>query len=113
MAKSKKIEAAVKGLLKIVRKLATYYPNKRFTLDGRLVGDIGEVLAEINYDIKLFKVQEPLHDGKSSDGKLVQVKATMQDALTFGGTPPDYYLGLKIHKDGTYEQIFNGPGAVI
>jgi hypothetical protein len=110
--KSAQLEAAVKRLLEIVEQLATTYPKKRFTLDGRLVGDIGEVLAEIYYDLDLFEVQKSLHDGKSSDGKLVQVKATMQSSLTFGDIP-DYYLGLKIHKNGTYEEIYNGPGAVI
>ena len=26
---------------------------------------------------------------------------------------PNYYLGVKINKDGTIEEIFNGPGKVI
>lgn len=110
--KSARLQAAVKRLLEIVDELATAYPKKRFTLDGRLVGDIGEVLAEIYYDVELFEVQTSLHDGKSSDGKLVQIKATMQTSLTFGDTP-DYYLGLKINKNGTHDEIYNGPGAVI
>src|SRR3990172_523178 len=29
--------------------------------------------------------------------------------LTFK-TVPDYYLGFKLNPDGTYEEIYNGPG---
>ena len=26
---------------------------------------------------------------------------------------PDYYLGIKIHPNGTFSEIFNGPGALV
>ncbi len=44
-----KIKTHIKSLLNIVSELQKLYPQKRFTLDGRHVGDIGEVLAEGNY----------------------------------------------------------------
>jgi len=40
------IPEAVKHMLGIVEQLCAVYPHKKFTLDGRLVGDIGEVLVE-------------------------------------------------------------------
>jgi hypothetical protein len=52
------------------------------------------------------------HDGKTSDGRLVQVKATFQDQLTFRKTP-ELYLGFKLYPDGGHEVIFNGPGHII
>jgi len=88
------------------------FPNRKFTVDGRLVGDIGEVIAELEYDIILHEVSQPAYDGVTSDGKRVQVKATFKDSLTFKGTP-DYFLGFKLYPDGRYEEIYNGPGIVI
>ena len=38
----------------------------------------------------------------------------MKDSLIFPcDHVPNYYLGIKINKDGTIEEIFNGPGKVI
>jgi hypothetical protein len=80
--------------------------------DGRLVGDIGEVIAAIYYDLELNDVSRHTHDAITSDGRHVQIKATFQKPLTFGKTP-DLYLGLKLNPDGTYEEVFNGPGKMI
>ncbi len=77
------IPDAVKQMLSIVAKLCTAYPKKKFTLDGRLVGDIGEVLVEDAYDLELFENVSKLHDAKCRDGRLVQIKATMKTSLTF------------------------------
>ncbi|MFC1998778.1 DUF6998 domain-containing protein [Chloroflexota bacterium] len=107
------IQQAVRQLLKIVRSLHKVHPIKKFTLDGRLVGDIGEVLAAQKYDIQLFDGIVKHHDAHTSDGRSVQIKATMKKALTFPGDHiPDYYLGIKIHEDGTFTEIFNGPGKI-
>jgi hypothetical protein len=109
------IPEAVKQMLSIVEKLRTAYKDqkKQFTLDGRLVGDIGEVLAEETYDIKLFEDLQKHHDATCPDGRLVQIKATMKGSLTFPGDHiPLYYIGIKIHSDGTFTEVFNGPGAV-
>ncbi|MBA7644682.1 hypothetical protein ES703_52427 [subsurface metagenome] len=107
------ISDAVKQLLQIVKQLQSKYPKKKFTLDGRLVGDIGEVLVEDAYDVKLHEGLQKHHDGITPDGKQVQIKATMQNWLTFPVDHiPDYYLGIKIKPDGTFREIFNGPGRV-
>lgn len=109
------IPEAVKQLLEIVERLRNAYKdqNKQFTLDGRLVGDIGEVLVEEAYEIKLFEDLQKHHDATSTDGRLVQIKATMKDHLTFPvDHTPTYYIGIKIHSDGTFTEIFNGPGLV-
>ncbi|MBE0612715.1 MAG: hypothetical protein IH604_03500 [Burkholderiales bacterium] len=107
------IPDAVRQMLSIVEKLCETYPKKKFTLDGRLVGDIGEVLVEDAYDLELFADMKKHHDGECSDGRLVQIKATMKKALTFPADHvPNYYLGVQIHSDGTFTEIFNGPGAI-
>lgn len=107
------IQAAVRKLLKVVEQLQQAYPKKKFTLDGRLVGDIGEILVEASYDVKLFEDMQPHYDGKTANGHLVQIKATMKNSLGFPvDHVPDYYLGIKVHKDGRFSEVFNGPGAI-
>jgi len=107
------IPEAIKQLLQVVTQLQYAYPKRKFTLDGRLVGDLGEVLAEVEYDIELYDGLQKHHDAKASDGRQVQIKATMKDSLTFPADHvPDYYLGIKIEPDGTLTEIFNGPGSV-
>lgn len=95
-----------------IERLGRAFPSRRFTIDGRLVGDVGEVIAELEYDIALHEVSQPDYDGVTSDGRRVQVKATFKDSLTFK-TTPDYFLGFKLYEDGTYEEVFNGPGHLI
>ena len=95
-----------------IKHLKQAFPNRNFTIDGRLVGDIGEIIAALEYDVKLHEVSQPKHDGQTSDRRNVQIKATFKDSLTFG-TIPDYYLGFKLHENGEFEEIFNGPGKVI
>jgi hypothetical protein len=70
-------------------------------------------LAEAAYDITLFEVLQKHHDATSSGGRLVQIKAMMQLTLTFPVDHiPLYYLGIQIHRDGTFTEVFNGPGAL-
>lgn len=107
------IPEAVKQMLSIVEQLCKAYPKKRFTLDGRLVGDIGEILVEEAYDLTLFEDIRKHHDAECPDGRLVQIKATMKKSLTFPADHvPNYYLGVVISSDGKFVEIFNGPGAI-
>ncbi len=107
------IPEAVKQMLSIVERLCAAYPHKKFTLDGRLVGDIGEVLVEEVYDLKLYEDIKKHHDGQCPDGRCVQIKATMKKSLTFPADHvPNYYLGVQVGSDGTFIEVFNGPGAI-
>jgi len=105
------IKKYIKELLHIVRRMQADYPKKKFTLDGRLVGDIGEILAEQLYDLELLEGQCETHDAISR-GRFVQVKTTMKNALRLGNIP-DYYLGLRVDENGNVEEIFNGPGSLV
>lgn len=95
-----------------IEKLRAAYPHRRFTADGRLVGDIGEIIAELDYELTLHAVSQPGYDAVTLDGRKVQIKATFKGHLSFGATP-DYYLGFKLHPDGRYEEVYNGPGRPI
>jgi hypothetical protein len=70
-------------------------------------------LVEEAYDLTLFEGVQKHHDALSSDGRLVQIKATMKTGLSLpAGHPPKYFLGVQIHKDGSLTEVFNGPGRI-
>ncbi len=52
------------------------YPGIEFTLDGKLVGDIGEVVAAKVFGITLTPGGGTGVDGHTRDGTAVQIKAT-------------------------------------
>ena len=112
MPKHEIIQASLKQIFFGIKQLKEAFPSKEFTIDGRLVGDIGEAIVQRDYDITLFEGLVRDYDGQTSCGRKVQIKATFKDSLTFKKIP-DYYLGIKIHGDGSYEEIFNGPGSLI
>src|SRR5690242_2449890 len=81
------IEKALGLIFQGIGILQTEFASRRFTIDGRLVGDIGEIIAATEFDVILDEVSQAGHDGRTSDGRLVQIKATFKDALTFRTTP--------------------------
>lgn len=98
-----------------IEKLQSCCANgRRFTIDGRLVGDVRELVAARDFDIRLDAKSRKDHDGclAAAALRLVQIKATFKDHLTFMREPM-LYLGLKLHPDGRYKVNFNGPSAVL
>ena len=106
------LEQALKQIFAGINELRAALPGKAFTIDGRLVGDIGEAIAQRDYEVRLFDHLARDYDGVTPCGRRVQVKATFKESLTFHRVP-DYYLGLKLYEDGRYEEIYNGPGQLI
>ena len=106
------LQAALALIFEGIERLKRIAPHRRFTIDGRLVGDIGEIIAAAEFDIRLDDVSQARHDGVTGDGRMVQIKATFQDSLTVRHEP-ELYLGLKLYPDGRYEVVFNGPGSVL
>lgn len=104
------IHHLVQELYHITAELESLYPSRHFTPDGHMIGSIGEVLAAETYGIKLFKASTPVHDGKTPDGRLVQIKATQVDSVGISECP-DYLIVLKVFRDGSFEEVYNGPGA--
>lgn len=58
MNKISEVRQKVNQLLGIVRELELLYPDRKFTLDGHLVGSIGEVLAAEKYSLSLLPSQQ-------------------------------------------------------
>ena len=101
----------IRELYGIVRRLETEYRDRHrhFTLDGHLIGSIGEVYAAERYGIELFTSSTPKHDGESPDGRLVQIKATQRGSVALNENP-DYLIVLSIDSQGEISEVYNGPG---
>lgn len=68
-------------LTHIVGDLENSFPGRHVTLDGHLVGSIGEIMAAYYYGIELYEESAPTHGGKSTDGREVQIKITQQVSM--------------------------------
>lgn len=106
----KNIRDLIQELYRTASELEGLYPGRHFTPDGHMIGSIGEVLAAETYGIELFTASAPIHDGAAPDGRLVQIKATQVDSIGISECP-DYLIVLKIFHDGSFEEVYNGPGA--
>ncbi len=106
------IRSNISKLLKIVDELERNYSGRKFTLDGHLLGSIGEVLAQYYYGIELFPNSTSVHDG-TKDGKNIQIKITQGDSIDINAIP-DYLIVLFLKKSGqkVYE-VYNGSGRVV
>lgn len=107
------IEAAmehVRRLLDGVNALETMFPGRHFTLDGHLVGSLGEVAGAYYYGIELFPPSTERHDGKVGD-RNVQIKITQTDNVLVG-EEPDFLIVLYLAKTGNIYEVYNGPGVI-
>ena len=103
------IPVLVRALYRTVAELQTLFPDRPFTADGHLVGSLGEVIAADEYNLQLLPPSTEGHDALTEDGKRVEIKITqgMRVALRH---ETEHLLVLKLHDNGTTEEVYNGPG---
>jgi hypothetical protein len=112
MSRIDEIPDLVRRLYDIVGRLESAFPGRKFTLDGHLVGSIGEVLAAYRYGLELLPPSAEGHDARAPDGRMVQIKATQ--AKTVGlYSEPQHLIVLGLNRDGTANEIYNGPGPLV
>ncbi len=99
----------IKVLYEISHELEVLFPGRHYTPDGHMIGSIGEALAASYYNLELFPASKETHDAKAPDGRLVQIKATQIGRIAIS-SEPEWLLVLKIHKDGSFSEEYNGPG---
>ena len=99
----------IKQLYKITNELEQTYPGRKFTVDGHLVGSIGEVIVAEHYGLSLLPNSTKTHDAVSKEGKQVQIKATQVKGIAIS-SEPDFLIVIRILPDGSWEEIYNGPG---
>jgi hypothetical protein len=99
----------VARLNEVVRRLEALFPGRRFTLDGHLVGSVGEVIAAAIFDLELLVGSTESHDARASDGRLVQIKLTQSVAIGLRSCP-QHLLVLAMNEHGRFSIPYNGPG---
>ena len=103
------IPTLVRELYAIVRQLEDHFPGRKFTPDGHLVGSLGEVLAAYYYNLELLPGSAATHDARCPQGRAVQIKATQGNSIGIRAQP-EHLLVLKLARDGSFTEVFNGPG---
>ena len=100
----------LKNLYETVAELETLFPNRKFTLDGHLVGSIGEVIAAYVFDLKLLENSTQTHDAKAKQGTLVQIKFTQGNKSVAISSEPEHLIVLRLTPEYVLETVYNGPG---
>ena len=111
---------AIYALWRAQQAVVRHYSSKglKFTLDGRLVGDIAEALALDHFDLVLPKRRTGGVDALTRAGKTVQVKSTgkstMGPAFTPGAGAAEHLLFFRIDFAANTALVgYNGPEAPI
>ena len=105
-------QSQVKSLYAVVKELETMFPGRPFTPDGHMVGSLGECLVADAYGLKLMPPSNQGYDAETKAGKKVEIKATQSTRVAFRSCP-EHTIIIKINKNGTFDEIYNGPGALI
>ena len=109
----------VRGLLDALYgatdRLESLFPGRKFTLDGHLVGSIGEVIAAYMFDLELNRASTMAHDAVCAVGRRVEIKFTQGRSVAIRHQP-EHLLVLR-RAPGTFEGttirvVYNGPGEI-
>ena len=92
--------------------LEQMFPGRKFTLDGHLVGSIGEVVAAYIFDLDLNPASTLGHDARSQDGRNVEIKLTQGRGVAIRHEP-EHLIVLHRPKGGPMRVVYNGPGAPV
>jgi hypothetical protein len=118
--KLEELKKLIKQLYGIQKQLRSVFPELEFTLDGKIVGDIGEAIAMQQFGLSKLPGNTKTHDLLTANGKMkVQVKATLATdpnrnvGMGWNKEVFDHLLVLQIKRDGECERVFDGPGHYI
>lgn len=105
---AERLRRLLRDLFGTVQELERMFPGRKFTPDGHLVGSFGEALAACHYALTLTPPSNPVVDAFSGQ-RAVQIKATFgNDCVAFYKKVPECVLVLRLNRNGTFEEVFNG-----
>jgi hypothetical protein len=92
-----KVRRLIQSLYDVVRELENEFVDekRKFTLDGHLVGSIGEVVAAYSFGRTLLPASEKTHDAKK-DRKMIQIKLTGGNKSVALSSKPDHLIVLQL-----------------
>jgi hypothetical protein len=114
-----KLEEPMKVVREAVRQLKESAGHEflKFTLDGRLVGDLGEAIAEHFFAIKLHDSQQTGHDATLDRNKMiesVEVKTRRASTNIWFDSQPDQIIAFRLEEgDAHVTLVYAGPGSVL
>ena len=112
MIDHKRFQRLIQQLYSTVEELEKMFPGRHFTPDGHMVGSIGECLVADAYGLELMNASNKGYDALSPSGLQVEIKATQAKSVAFR-SQPEHTIAIKILPNGTFEEIFNGPGNLV
>jgi len=77
-----------------------------------MVGSLGECLVADAYDLELMTASNKGYDTVTASGVEVDINATQSNSVAFR-SQPQHTIIIKILRDATFEEIYNGPGALV
>jgi hypothetical protein len=107
-----KFQSLIRQLYSTVAELEEMFPGRHFTPDGHMVGSIGECLVSDAYDLILETASNKGFDAVTANGKQVEIKATQSKSVAFR-SEPEHTIVIKILPNGSFEEIYNGPGSLV
>lgn len=106
-----KVEQYLEDLYAASEGLEALFPGRKFTLDGHLVGSMGEVIAAYVFDLDLNPSSTLGHDARAADGRAVEIKFTQGSGVAIRHEP-EHLIVLHRPKGGPTRVVFNGPGVI-
>lgn len=104
----------IQEMFRISSELEETFPGRKFTMDGHLIGSIGEVLAAYHYGLELLPGSAHRHDATALDDRMVQIKATQGAGHVALRSEPEHLIDLLLHSEtGKAQEVYNGPGALV
>jgi hypothetical protein len=70
------VKRLLEDLCAASERLEALFPGRKFTLDGHLVGSIGEAVVAYMFDLNLARSSSQGHDAYAPDGRQVEIKFT-------------------------------------
>jgi hypothetical protein len=105
--------SAQRTIQAIARKTLGATSQHAFTIDGKLLGDLGELIACLEFSLVPAPTNTPGIDATTSSGEAVEVKATAGEAVWIpevSGAPdePKHVVVVKFDASGHWEFPFHG-----
>lgn len=105
------LPAPVADLYRAIEKLQATY-GRKFTLDGHVLGSIGEVVAQEAFGFELLPMSARVHDAHCTRRGAVQVKITGGKTVALRQNC-NHLVVLKVLSPEEAEVVYDGPGATV
>jgi hypothetical protein len=97
----------------IARKTLGYSSQHAFTIDGKLLGDLGELIACLEFGLSPLPTNTPGVDAKTDSDDFVEIKATAGESVWIPRVAdvnprPKYVVVVKFNSTGHWEFPFHG-----